>query len=315
MSAPWFIDRVRSGQPLSGEHWDRLLREYHLSDLGRTPGAWGVAVDPHGRTSYQRLAAAVDAALVPGRPAVVIDLACGDGAALAAVTARHAEAARVIGLDRSPVELRHARVVGPATGGDARPVRALLVAADANRLPLPAGCADAVVCHMAFGLFPEPGRVAGELARVVRAGGVVAAVVQRPPVPIRSTADEAGARTRQSWRAALAAFWREEFGAPPPAPPVAPDRGGRPIPWPTFAASPLFADVSADDFTVVLRATPLDLWHRLYSSLYLVWALDAGRTARLRGRVLDALARHTDGAGTAPHEIELCLVRARRAGG
>jgi SAM-dependent methyltransferase len=56
-----------------------------------------------------------------------------------------------------------------------------LINARAEALPLPDASADAVVCHMALMLFDDARSVVNELARVIRPGGVFAAVLGPAP--------------------------------------------------------------------------------------------------------------------------------------
>jgi SAM-dependent methyltransferase len=112
--------------------------------------------------------AVLDAALAgapagPGRR--VLDVACGAGLLLRAYLDSGAELA---GIDLSEAMLAAAAgALGPA---------ALLARADAARLPFGPGAFDVVTCKLAFHYFPDPVRVASELARVCRPEGVVVVI-------------------------------------------------------------------------------------------------------------------------------------------
>jgi SAM-dependent methyltransferase len=101
---------------------------------------------------------------VPARGAW-LDVGCGTGA-LAATVLDAAAPRQVVGLDRSPQFVAAAR---------AR-VRDVLVG-DARALPLAGGCVDVAVSGLAVNFVPRPAAAVGELARVVRPGGTVAAYV------------------------------------------------------------------------------------------------------------------------------------------
>ena len=144
------------------------------------------------RASYRpgtRILPAVPAALCPGASAgsngstygllvddvatissckMAIDIACGDGYLLQLISERFPRAT-LVGVDASSEEVRLARE--RAYSGDVRfeegPVEAL---------PFPSGSIDAVVCHMAFMLFDDARPVVREIARVLRPGGMFAAV-------------------------------------------------------------------------------------------------------------------------------------------
>ncbi len=107
------------------------------------------------------------AALAPSA-AAILDLACGDGYLLQ-VLARRFERARLIGIDMSPEELASAR--------ERLGERADLQLANARALPLEDDACDAVTCHMALMLMDDAPAVLAEVARVLRPGGVFAAVV------------------------------------------------------------------------------------------------------------------------------------------
>lgn len=68
-------------------------------------------------------------------------------------------------------------VRGPAARRATQDPRATFLVGDAARLPLPDGYGDVTVSGLMLNFTPDPAAVAGELARVTRAGGVVAAYV------------------------------------------------------------------------------------------------------------------------------------------
>jgi SAM-dependent methyltransferase len=109
---------------------------------------------------------------------VVVDVGCGTG--------RHARAlaAAGLGVDVSEGLLRAAR---------AHPTAARFVRADARRLPLPDGAADVALslCQGGFGITPGgDARVLGELARVLRPGGLLALTAFSLPFAARHLGPE-----------------------------------------------------------------------------------------------------------------------------
>ena len=100
------------------------------------------------------------------RDLAILDLACGSGAFLANLGAAFPRA-RLIGLDLSPAYLAEAaRVSGVGA----------LIQANAERLPLADAGLDAVTCVYLFHELPPKvrPRVAAEIARVLRPGGLLA---------------------------------------------------------------------------------------------------------------------------------------------
>jgi SAM-dependent methyltransferase len=98
----------------------------------------------------------------------VLDLACGPGI-YARRFARDARRGLVCGLDLSVPMLRYASRTAHSEGL----VNLLLVRGNALDLPFPATEFDLVNCCGALHLFRDPGRVLGEVHRVLRPGGRV----------------------------------------------------------------------------------------------------------------------------------------------
>lgn len=96
-----------------------------------------------------------------------LDLGCGTGALTAAILDR-AEPASVLGIDASAGFIGHARNHIPDP-------RASFEIGDAQSLSLESRQFDAAVSALMLNFVPEPERAAGEMARVVRPGGMVAA--------------------------------------------------------------------------------------------------------------------------------------------
>jgi SAM-dependent methyltransferase len=93
-----------------------------------------------------------------------LDVGCGTGRALPHLRAAVGRNGRVLGVDLTPEMLATAREHG-------RHLHGWLVLADARRLPLRAGGADAVFAAGLLRHLPDAGDGLAELARVTRAGG------------------------------------------------------------------------------------------------------------------------------------------------
>lgn len=137
-------------------NWQEYLDGFHAQHAGITEAMLGRAVDgasdPYGWL--------VDAVPAQGR---VLDLASGSGPL-------HTLASRgqgYVGLDRSAAEVAKAD----------RQARGPLVLGDASQLPFGDGCFDSVVCSMALMLLTPTGAVLGEVARVLRPQGTLAATL------------------------------------------------------------------------------------------------------------------------------------------
>jgi ubiquinone/menaquinone biosynthesis C-methylase UbiE len=161
-----------------------FLQAFHAA----RPGITGRAFARGG--SYERLAALV------ANATRVLDLACGDGALLAHMSAN------AIGIDLSRAELAATRRTAVAR---------------AQALPFATNAFDAVTCHLAFMLFDDLPAVVHELERVLVPGGDFIALLGGGPT---ADGDDAfhrflellGPRTAPRFgdpRAKTEAGWRE----------------------------------------------------------------------------------------------------------
>lgn len=119
---------------------------------------------PGGLALTRRLARALG--LRPGQH--VIDVASGPGATARLLAAEFGVTVDGVDLGQSAVD--RARSAAQAAR---LPATVRFSVGDAERLPLPGGMADAVVCECAFCTFPDKAAAAGEFARVLRPGGRV----------------------------------------------------------------------------------------------------------------------------------------------
>jgi arsenite methyltransferase len=124
----------------------------------------GESYHPGGLALTRRLARALG--LRPGQH--VIDVASGPGATARLLAAEFG--VTVDGVDLGQSAVNRARSVAEAAG---LPVTVRFSVGDAERLPLPGGMADVVVCECAFCTFPDKAAAAGEFTRVLRPGGRV----------------------------------------------------------------------------------------------------------------------------------------------
>jgi len=99
------------------------------------------------------------------RHATILDLGCGPGDLVVAISQRLRDA-RIVGLDLSPSMLlwasRHATTDG----------RLRFIVADAASLPFGDASVDLIVSTLSLHHWPEPADVFAEIARVLRPGGV-----------------------------------------------------------------------------------------------------------------------------------------------
>jgi len=101
---------------------------------------------------------------------VALDVGCGPGSVTAALARAVGPDGLALGVDISESML--ARAVRAESGPQVGFLRA-----DAQRLPLREATADAVVCISVLQLVPDPAAALAEMARVLRPGGRLAAMV------------------------------------------------------------------------------------------------------------------------------------------
>jgi SAM-dependent methyltransferase len=104
-----------------------------------------------------------------------VDLGCGNGKALAKVSATWADGTAIL-VDLSSTMLATASGELRTAAG----VRKVLIRANAGRSPLPSSCADFVILRQVLQHVPSPEGVMREAARVVRATGEVLVQVPGP---------------------------------------------------------------------------------------------------------------------------------------
>jgi SAM-dependent methyltransferase len=156
-----------------------FLRAFHARNPGATARTMASGRTPEGLSSYEILARAVP---VAPDPLTVVDLACGDGYLLEILADRGHPGMRLVGVDMSAEELAAARArLGPD--------RAELLLERAQRLPLPDGSVDYLLCHMALMLMEPVEEVLREVHRVLKPGGTFCAVVGGGDPPHGAYAD------------------------------------------------------------------------------------------------------------------------------
>lgn len=142
--------------PRTGDaRWNDYLADFHAERPGITAAVLSAATAADGGTPYDWAAETLPA------DSVVVDVACGSGPLATRIVRSW------IGFDRSAFEL--ARAAPVATGR--------IVLADAASAPVRTGGADVVVCSMALMLVDDPGAAVVEMARLLRVGGSLVALL------------------------------------------------------------------------------------------------------------------------------------------
>jgi SAM-dependent methyltransferase len=162
-----WADCLRDGRRPGAVEMREHLLEVHRHSPGFTEQCASWSRDDNGRNSYEWLLDALDAQ----HPGTVLDLACGSGPLMALCHQRFGGAVSLIGVDMSEHELALARERLPVQGITFHQGMAQQLGF------LDDGAIDAVLCHWALTLMDPVAPVLAEVARVLRPGGVFAAIV------------------------------------------------------------------------------------------------------------------------------------------
>jgi len=146
-------------------YWNRISAEYqktHGAQLAKENISWGVWAIPERELCILGDVAGKD----------VLEFGCG-GAQWSIDLARRG--ARVVGLDLSDEQLRHARELVAAAG-----VSVTLVQGSAEAAPFPDASFDVVFCDHGAMTFCDPRKTVPEAARLLRPGGLFAFNIASP---------------------------------------------------------------------------------------------------------------------------------------
>jgi SAM-dependent methyltransferase len=178
--------RVTDHERQNRAFWDADADDYqaeHAADLDAAPRAWGVWRIPE-----------VDLGVLGDvRGLDVLEYGCGDARWSVELAG---EGARVVGLDQSRGQLRHARALVRDTE---RTVR--LVCASGEAVPLADGAFDLVFCDHGAMSFCDPDLSVAEVARLLRPGGrlVFSQTTPWPYLTWNFARDRIGRRLRRSY--------------------------------------------------------------------------------------------------------------------
>jgi SAM-dependent methyltransferase len=285
-----YVEKVRRGERPTEDEALAFLRDWH----SRHPGATGRVLAPYrlasGESTYERLAAYVPS----GSDLAVLDLCCGDGVLVELVARRLGSGGSVTGVDASKEDLEAARVRVPDP-------RVRLHGGQAGALLLPAATIDAVLCHYALMLIrPLEGAVV-EIARVLRPGGLFAAIIPSR-WNLADVAPDAAALVRSIWQRDMPAFPDIGLGEP---------RLQSDGPAAFFHAASGFASADVETLWLEKRTTV----EEVVSYIELTYPFDlllADGQRRVRKEVRALLARAASEDGCLPLRQGISLLTCRR---
>jgi len=165
IESPW-TERVRRGEKPDADDIRRHLRAVHERYAGFAESCALNCRDQQGRNSYEWLLEVVD----PDNCDQLLDLGCGGGALVALCHQRFGDETTLIGVDMSPDELALARERLPQA-------IELHQGVSQNMSFMADASVDVVLCHWALTLMAPVEPALQEVNRILRPGGVFAAIV------------------------------------------------------------------------------------------------------------------------------------------
>ncbi len=168
-----FTKKVLDGQKTTPEEWVQYLKEAHKDAPGMTPDSFDNFVNAEGLNSYRVLTNV----LIPLPDKLsVLDLACGDANLSTYIDRLPNKELNILGLDMSVHELALAERRKFKN-------RFRIKNEMADKISEPDSSFDAVLCHMAFMLMNPIEPVVNEIHRLLKPGGIFAAIIGSMPNP------------------------------------------------------------------------------------------------------------------------------------
>ena len=166
----WIQSLLKNQKPDGASLREHLLL-VHKMNPGFTESCAQKCVDDYDRNTYEILANVVD----PSTHLSVLEIACGSGVLLQICDQRCGENIELSGIDMSSEELVLARSRNPS------PKIKLYQGVSQDMNFLRDGSFDVVLCHWALTLMDEVSFVLREIKRVLKPGGIFAAIVDGEP--------------------------------------------------------------------------------------------------------------------------------------
>ncbi len=165
IKSPW-TERIRRGEKPDADDVRRHLRAVHERYAGFAESCALNCRDEQGRNSYEWLLEIVD----PASCDQLLDLGCGGGALVGLCHERFGDETTLIGVDMSPDELALARERLPQA-------IELHQGVSQNMSFMADASVDVVLCHWALTLMAPVEPALEEVNRILKPGGVFAAIV------------------------------------------------------------------------------------------------------------------------------------------
>ncbi|MDP2139637.1 MAG: class I SAM-dependent methyltransferase [Gammaproteobacteria bacterium] len=271
---------------------ESFLNEFHSTNPGVTSRSLGnLQVEYCGREFPSTYAILTNIIPQDNAPRFILDLACGDGFLLSMLAERNDSKMTLHGVDMCASEL--------AIAAARLTTRATLHHANARSLPVPADTYHFVLCHFALMLMDEVEIVLKEVRRVLKSGGVFAAIVGGRPSQTPAFVAYIEALKRC---ARLEQYSNVRFG----------DRRVRTCDGIQSLLATDFKQIEIAEITRIRQLTPDELWAS-FSDMYDLYLLAASDREIVKNEFLEAAAMHVDEDGKLEHVETSRLVTAEAA--
>ncbi len=283
-----YQENVQRGVLPSVDDWNEHLVAFHAS-IPETMEPLQLLRGDDGRSSYEILSERVHL-LVPEAQRV-LDIGCGDGSLLAALSTAYGGSIDLNGIDLSPLEIARARERVP---------QAHLQCGDAmDLLPLDPQF-DVAVSHLAVMALARPRGVLSKLHDAMNRDALLAVVVEDPPanISLRVFLDPALAHMRERYPSFSPAMPQSET--------LETDEG-----LATLLGECGFRDVTIERFDLSCRCDGERIWS-IVGRTYIIGLLEPPVLEAVREIVLSAHRERADASGLVDLILPLRFVCARR---
>lgn len=287
-------DKILEGVQYSDKEWNEYLKKLHanISGVTRPFALFRTSLGPD---TYNAFLNAVPDANVKGR--AVLDLGCGDGFMTKTLWEKMQKNGLLTGLDLVPEEIEAARkYIGDP--------RVQLVAAPAQTTTLDSASQDTVVAHLVLMLTLPLDPVVDEIARVLKPGGSVYAVVTRPAPKGGYFSDLVGhmetyVKTKHPKYAGIRSGDARTQSVEELRKLFSPTRG--------------FTKFDYTDYDMLVVETPENVWNEFFATLHRTLVLPEHERAELRDRMIAEMRKTADATGKVHLDFPLRMFNAQRA--
>jgi ubiquinone/menaquinone biosynthesis C-methylase UbiE len=288
-------DKILNGILYSDEEWNDYLKTVHTGFSGVTRPLADF-VTTRGLNTYHALLAAIPTSELSVR--TVLDLGCGDGYFTKMLWSKMGERGNLTGLDLVPEEIAAARRY---LSDD----RVTWIASPAQKMPLETASQDTIVSHLVLMLSLPLEPVLDEIARVLKPGGTLYAVVTRPGLSDNPF---------QELSAFIDAFVQSKY------PKYQGIRSGDPRTQSVDDLQTLFSNERGfrvpfqySDYAMLVSETPENIWNKFFATLHRTLILSPELREQLREELTVKMQSMMDSQGKVMFGFPLRMIIVKKS--